>query len=330
MQQRKLGQNGPMVGAVGLGCMSFAGFYGACDIKTAHDTLARAHELGMTHLDTAKVYGNGLSENIIGEFVKENPELKFSIATKGGINTTPPRTFDSSPEYLTECLESSLKRLGIDYVDLYYIHRKDQSRPIEDVMETLVKFIDQGKIGSIGFSEISPSSLERASAVHPVAAVQSEYSIWTRMPELGVIQACKRLGTTFVPFSPLGRGIFTDDGTELKAGTFGENDFRRPNPRFMEPNLTANQAKIDTFRTFAKDKGISTAGLAIAWVLAQNDHSIPIPGTRTVEHLNQCAEGGRINLSQSELDEIETILPIGFAHGYRYSDAQKVGPEDYC
>lgn len=330
MQQRKLGQNGPMVGAVGLGCMSFAGFYGACDVKTAHDTLAKAHELGITHLDTAKIYGDGISEDIIGKFLKENPQLKYSIATKGGINTKPPRDFDNSPEYLTECLEGSLQRLGVDYVDLYYIHRRDQSRPIEEVMQTLVKFIDQGKIGSIGFSEISPSSLERASAIHPVAAVQSEYSIWTRLPELGIIQACKRLGTTFVPFSPLGRGIFTDGGADLKAGTFGDKDFRRMNPRFMEPNLSANQTKIDKFRTYANDKGISTAGLAIAWVLAKNDHSIPIPGTRTVEHLEQCAEGTEINLSQSEMDEIEVILPVGFAHGYRYSEVQKVGPEDYC
>ncbi|WP_162654715.1 aldo/keto reductase [Lentilitoribacter sp. Alg239-R112] len=330
MQQRRLGPNGPMVGAVGLGCMSFAGFYGACDIKTAHDTLAKAHELGMTHLDTAKIYGDGVSEDIIGKFLKENPELKYTIATKGGINTTPPRAFDNSPEYLSDCLEGSLKRLGVDYVDLYYIHRRDQTRPIEDVMETLVKFIDQGKIGAIGFSEISPSSLERASAIYPVAAVQSEYSIWTRMPELGVIQACKRLGTTFVPFSPLGRGILTDDGANMKAESFSKTDFRHPNPRFIEPNLAANQAKISTYRSYAKDKGVSSAGLTIAWILAQNDISIPIPGTRTVNHLEQCAEGADINLSQTELDEIEAILPVGFAHGYRYSEPQRVGPEDYC
>lgn len=330
MQQRKLGQNGPMVGAIGLGCMSFAGFYGACDVKTAHGTLAKAHELGMTHLDTANIYGLGVSEDIVGRFLQENPEKKFTIATKGGIRTGPIRGFDNSAEYLTDCLEGSLKRLGVDYVDLYYVHRRDQSIPIEDVVGTLTKFIDQGKIGSIGFSEVSPSSLERAHAVHPVAAVQSEYSLWTRLPELGVIQTCKRLGTTFVPFSPVGRGILSDAGVNLKAGKYIENDLRNENPRFVEPNFSANQAKIDTFREYAKDKGASTAGLALAWILAQDDHSVPIPGTRTVEHLMQCAQGAELNLSQSELEEIEAILPIGFAHGSRYSDAHKIGPEDYC
>lgn len=330
MQQRRLGQNGPMVGAVGLGCMSFSGYYGACDLKTAHDTLAKAHELGITHLDTAKIYGDGVSETVIGSFLKDNSEKKFSIATKGGMRTGQQLSFDNSPEYLTECLEGSLKRLGVDHVDLYYVHRRDQTIPIEDVVGTLTKFIDQGKIGSIGFSEVSPASIERAHAIHPVAAVQSEYSLWTRMPELGVIQACERIGAAFVPFSPLGRGILSDAGADLRAGTYGTNDLRQTNPRFVEPNFSANQAKIAKFRDYAKDKGVSTSGLAIAWILAQDAHSIPIPGTRTVEHLLQCAEGAEINLSQDELDEIEIILPIGFAHGYRYSEAHKVGPEDYC
>lgn len=330
MQQRKLGQNGPMVGAVGLGCMSFAGFYGACDVKTAHATLAKAHELGMTHLDTANIYGNGVSENVVGSFLKENPDKKFTIATKGGIRTGPIRGFDNSADYLAECLEGSLKRLGVDHVDLYYVHRRDQTIPIEDVVGTLTKFIDQGKIGSIGFSEISPSSIERAHAIHPVAAVQSEYSLWTRIPELGVIQTCERIGATFVPFSPVGRGILTDAGADLKAGKYVENDLRNENPRFVEPNFSANQAKIDKFREYAKDKGVSTAGLAIAWILARDSRSIPIPGTRTVEHLMQCAEGAEIILSQSELGEINAILPIGFANGSRYSDAHKIGPEDYC
>lgn len=330
MQQRQLGQTGPMVGAIGLGCMSFAGFYGACDVKTAHETLAKAHDLGITHLDTAKIYGEGVSEDIIGRFLKQNPGKKFSIATKGGIRTAPSRGFDNSQEYLTECLHGSLKRLGVDHVDLYYVHRRDQTIPIEDVMGTLSTFIDQGKIGAIGFSEISPASLERAHAVYPVAAVQSEYSLWTRMPELGVIQTCARIGATFVPFSPLGRGIFSDAGANLKAGTYGKSDIRLTNPRFLEPNFSANQAKISKFREYANDKSVSTAGLAIAWILGQDARSIPIPGTRTAEHLMQCAQGAQMALSQDELDEIETILPVGFAHGYRYSEAQKAGPEDYC
>tara|TARA_R110002126_G_scaffold264274_5_gene407263 strand:+ start:1395 stop:2381 length:987 start_codon:yes stop_codon:yes gene_type:complete len=328
MKQRQLGQNGPMVGAIGLGCMSFSGMYGACDVKTAHTTLSKSHDLGMTHLDTAKIYGDGISETIIGSFLKDNPDKKFSIATKGGIRTAPTRGFDNSPEYLTECLEGSLSRLGLDYVDLYYIHRRDQSIPIEDVVGTLVKFIDQGKVGSIGFSEISPASLERASKVHPVAAVQSEYSPWTRMPELGMIQACKRLGTTFVPFSPLARGMMGNE--TLDPSTFSQNDIRSGNPRFIKPNFAANEAYIDRFRSYAADKNISTAGLAMAWSLAQGDHIIPIPGTRTSDHLTQISQGAELNLTKDELSEIEAILPLGFAHGERYTKAQWVGVEGYC
>ncbi|MGL4489855.1 MAG: aldo/keto reductase, partial [Rhizobiaceae bacterium] len=169
MQTRTLGTNGPEVGAVALGCMSFAGFYGATTMTESHKTLARALELGVTHLDTAKIYGDGVSEEIIGAFIKDHPN-RFTIATKGGIRTAPTRGFDNSPAYLRECLEGSLRRLGVDHVALYYVHRRDQTIPIEDVMETLVRFKDEGKIGAIGFSEIAPFTLERAAAVHPVAA----------------------------------------------------------------------------------------------------------------------------------------------------------------
>lgn len=327
MKQRQLGHDGPKVGAIGLGCMSFAGFYGACDETTAHETLAKSFELGVTHLDTAKIYGDGVSEQIIGRFIKDNPN-KFSIATKGGIRTSPIREFDNSPEYLTECLDGSLNRLGVDYVDLYYVHRRDQRIPIEDVVGTLMAFKEQGKIGAFGFSEISPASLERANAIHPIAAVQSEYSLWTRKPELGMVQACEKFGTTFVPFSPLARGMLSD--TAPSPQEFIKHDFRKPNPRFIEPNYSKNIEKIDKFKSYAADKGVSTAGLALAWVLSKGGHLIPIPGTRTTKHLIECAEGASIALSQNEMDEIEKILPIGFAHGDRYSDQQKIGVEDYC
>ncbi len=327
MEQRRLGKNGPLVGAMGLGCMSFAGVYGSADIKEVHATLARALELGVTHLDTALIYGNGLSEEMIGSFIKDHPG-RFSIATKGGIVTQPTRRFDNSPDYLREALEGSLKRLGVDHVDLYYIHRRDPSIPIEEVTGTLARFVEEGKIGGIGYSEIAPYSLERAASVHPVMAVQNEYSMWTRLPELGLLQACERLGTTFVPFSPVARGMF--GMTPPDRSTWGEQDFRRNSPRFMEPHFSANLEKVAKLRDFAAERGWTMPALAIAWVLAQGEHLIPIPGTRSPEHLEQDAAGVDIKLTAEDLAAIEAIAPAGFAHGPRYNDAQRVGPEDYC
>jgi aryl-alcohol dehydrogenase-like predicted oxidoreductase len=327
MRQRKLGLSGPDVGAIALGCMSFAGFYGAATVEESHKTLARALELGVTHLDTAKIYGEGVSEEIIGSFNKDHPN-RFTLATKGGIRRDAERAFDNSPDYLRECLEGSLKRLGVEHVALYYVHRRDQSIPIEDVMETLVRFKQEGKIGAIGFSEIAPSSLERASAIHPVAAVQSEYSLWTRLPELGMIEACKRHGAAFVPFSPLARGMFSD--VEPLPATFQGRDIRATNPRFQEPNFTANRAWIDRFKAYAYDKGLTPASLALAWILHRGDHLIPIPGTRSVAHLEDNAKAAKINLTVADMAEIEAILPAGFAHGDRYSDAQMNGVERYC
>ncbi len=327
MQQRTLGKNGKSVGAVGLGCMSFAGVYGPTDMAEAHATLAKALDLGVTHLDTALIYGNGLSEEIIGAFIKDHPD-RFSIATKGGIRTGPSREFDNSEAYLRECIEGSLKRLGVDHVDLYYIHRRDQRIPIEDVTGTLAKFVDEGKIGGIGYSEIAPASLELAASVYPIMAVQSEYSLWTRLPELGMLQACERHGTAFVAFSPVARGMFS--AAPLDAAKLADEPFRGQNPRFQEPNLSRNAPYFERFRAFAAEKGLAPATLAIAWVLRQGDHIIPIPGTRTAEHLEQDAAAAAVELSADDIAAMETMMPVGFAHGSRYSAAQHNGPEDYC
>ncbi len=327
MQRRQLGAGGPLVGAIGLGCMSFGGIYGSTNEAESHRALSRALELGIDHLDVANIYGNGLSEEVIGSFLKQQP-AQFTIATKAGIKSGPPRSFDNSPADLRQCLEESLRRLGVERVDLFYIHRREQARPIEDVVETLVRFKDEGKIGGIGFSEISPASLERACAVHPVAAVQNEYSLWTRLPELGMIQACRRLGVAFVAFSPLGRGIFSEVPPNPEA--LADTDFRRTNPRFMEPNFSYNRAAVARFADYARARGHSPAALALAWVLSRGDHIIPIPGTRSAEHLSEDARAAAIPLSDEVLAEIESILPAGFAHGDRYSDAQAVGPERYC
>jgi len=327
MQQRELGRGGPKVGAIGLGCMSFAGFYGPTDEAEAHRTLAKALDLGVTHLDTARIYGMGVSESIVGSFLKQNKH-HFSIATKGGIIPRPERKFDNSPEHLRESLEGSLQRLGVDHVDLFYVHRREQERPIEDVTETLAQFVKEGKIGGFGFSEISPASLRRAAAVHPVRAVQSEYSLWTRMPELGLIRACKEVGAAFVAFSPVARGMFADHTPD--PATFGDRDIRKGNPRFVAPNFAANVAAINEFRTYAESQSMCAASMALAWVIAQGDHIIPIPGTRTPEHLMQDAAAGSIQLTSEQLVEIDKILPVGFAHGDRYTDSQMVGVERYC
>lgn len=328
MKTRKLGKNGPSVGAIGLGCMSFAGFYGQTDLTTSHDTLDAAREYGVDFLDTALIYGMGKSEEVIGSYLKANPNHGFKLATKGGIETKPTRHFDNSEASLRRALESSLKRLGVDYVDLYYIHRREADRPIEEVTQTLTKFIAEGKIGGIGYSEIAPSSLRRAHAVHPVMAVQSEYSLWTRQPEMGMLQTCAELGVAFVPFSPVARGMFAD--TLPDPSTFADGDFRKEQPRFLGEDFEANCAQLKRFSDFCASRGWSPAATAIAWTLDQGDNLIPIPGTRSRAHLKQLVEGDAVTFTSEDRAEIEQILPIGWAHGDRYSDAQIFGVERYC
>jgi aryl-alcohol dehydrogenase-like predicted oxidoreductase len=333
MKHRKLGQSGPAIYPVGFGAMSFTNFYGPTNETESHAILDRAMEVGLNLLDTSNVYGQGTSETVIGNYLKARPEARdvFTIATKGGITRKPDgsgNTFDNSREHLQAELDKSLTRLGVEAVDLYYIHRRDQSIPIEEVTETLASFVKAGKVKAIGFSEIAPSSLRRAHAVHPVAAVQSEYSLSTRAPELGLIQACAELGVALVAFSPVGRSLLTDTPLSLEAAQ--ELPFLVKNPRFMEPNYSANIKSSDNFRQLAQSLGISAAGLAIAWLLSRGNHVIPIPGTRSVAHLNQLLEGAERELSRDELEAIERVLPVGWAHGDRYSRAQWEGPEGFC
>lgn len=330
MNRRQLGANGPMVSEIGLGCWSFGGSYGPTTQSESHETLATAIDLGIDFLDTANVYGMGVSEEVIGSFLKKH-SARFVIATKAGIHRDPEtnrRGFNNAPEHLRSELEKSLTRLGVDYIDLYYVHRREAERPIEEVMETMVRFKEEGKIGGIGFSEISPASLRLAHAIHPVMAVQSEYSLWSRMPELGMIQACKELGVAFVAFSPLGRGIFGKATPDTSS--FRDGDFRKSNPRFNEPNFSRNVAAIAPFKQLAEEMNISPAALALAWLLRRGDHVIPIPGTRSADHLRECAAASGLDLGPDQMAEINRLLPPGFAHGSRYSDAQSVGKEDYC
>lgn len=328
MRKRQLGRNGPEVSAISLGCMSFAGFYGKTGREESFATLDAAWQAGIDFLDTSNIYGKGLSEEVIGAWQKDRGK-RFKIATKGGIVIGAPRgTADNSENYLREVLEGSLSRLGVDRVELYYIHRRDWSIPIEQVTETLEKFREEGLIGAIGFSEISPASLRLAAKVAPIAAVQSEYSLWTRLPELGMIQACAELGTSFVPFSPLGRGILSD--TDIDNTAFGDMDIRRTNPRFLGRNFAQNMDYVRALRAFAHARGWTTAALAVAWTLDQGDHLIPIPGTRSASHLLEWAKADQITFSDDDRAELARILPLGWAMGDRYSYAQLVGIERYC
>lgn len=333
MHKRQLGKGGPLVHPIGIGAMSFSNFYGKTHEAESHAILDAAIEAGVTHIDTSNVYGMGTSENVIGTYLKANPAAAdhFTIATKGAITRNPDgpgNIFDNTAEHLTTELEGSLKRMGLEAVDLYYVHRRDPAIPIEEVTQTLANLVKAGKTKAIGFSEIAPTSLRRAHAVHPVAAVQSEYSLSTRSPEMGLVQTCAELGTALVAFSPVGRSFLTD--TPLSHAAVQDLGFLVNNPRFMEPNYSANIAAIAPFQALAADMGISTAGLAIAWVLAQGDHVIPIPGTRSVAHFGQLLEGAERPLTADDLSAIDQVLPIGWAHGDRYSVAQWNGPEKYC
>ena len=328
MKTKRLGQNGPEVSAISLGCMNFTGFYGPSDKQESFACLDAARDHGINFLDTAEVYGTGVSEELIGEYQKDRG-YNFIVATKGGMVIGGKRgENDNSEPALRKALEGSMKRLKVDHVELYYIHRRDWSIEIEEVAQTLAKFKEEGKIGGFGFSEISPSSLRRAHAVHPVSAIQNEYSLWTRYPELGMLQTCKELGVTFLPFSPLGRGMLAD--IFPNPNEFLETDFRKSQPRFMEPNFSSNCRIISGFRDFAKSRGLNTSCAALAWVFDQGDHLIPIPGTRSAKHLSEWASACEIQLTDEDRAEIDRLLPVGFAHGDRYSNEQIVGIERYC
>ncbi len=334
MKTRKLGKTGIETSAIGLGAMSFTNFYGPCSDTQSAEVLSACLDMGVTHIDTSNVYGMGISEQRIGAFLSQQGQQKdklFSIATKAGICRNPEtgaRGFNNEAKHLEEELDKSLVRMGIDNVDLFYVHRRQQEIPIEEVAGSLGRLIEKGKIKSFGFSEIAPSSLRRAHAVHPVAAVQSEYSLSTRNVEMGMLQACAELGTTLVAFSPVGRTFLTDTPMDYERAQ--TSDFLKGNPRFLEPNITANLAITDKFRAYAGDHGVPTASFAIAWLLAQGEQVLPIPGTRSVEHLKELVKGCEIELTTQMSQEIMELLPIGWAHGDRYSTAQWIGPERYC
>jgi len=333
MEKRKLGGGGTMVSALGIGAMSFADFYGPTDTEKSHAILSAALDLDIDHIDTSNVYGQGVSEERIGSFLAKQGKARdglFKIATKAGIcrDADGKGYYDNSAAHLEAELDKSLKRMGVEQVELFYIHRREQSRPIEEVTETLAGFVRAGKIGQFGFSEIAPTNLARAAAIHPVGAVQSEYSLATRYPELGLVQKTAEVGATLVAFSPLGRSLLTD--APHSPETAQTLPFLKNNPRFIEPNISRNVAASAGFRALAKDMGLAASSLAIAWILHQGAHIVTIPGTRSTDHLKELAKGAEVRLSAADVQAIDLHLPVGWAHGDRYSTEQWAGPEKYC
>ncbi|MBS3890047.1 aldo/keto reductase [Serratia marcescens] len=320
MQQRKLGSNGPVVSALGLGCMGMSDFYSTgADRQEAIATLHRSLELGVTLLDTADMYGPHTNEELVGEAIKGKRQQVF-LATKFGILRDPAdpsaRGVSSRPEYIRRSVEGSLRRLGVEEIDLYYQHRVDPQVPIEDVVGTMADLIREGKIRHIGLSEASVATLERAHKVHPITALQTEYSLWTRDAEQGVLAACERLGIGFVPYSPLGRGFLT--GAIRRPEDLAEDDFRRGNPRFQGENFARNLALVEKVSELAAQKGVKPSQLALAWVLAQGEHIVPIPGTKRRRYLEENVAAAEIALSAAELAAIEAVFPLSAAAGDRY------------
>ncbi|MFN4098673.1 MAG: aldo/keto reductase [Pararhodobacter sp.] len=332
MQRRKLGTTGIELSAIGYGAMSFSDFYGPTSEEASHAILDRMRERGVTHLDTANVYGGGRSEQWIGSYLAKNKGARadFVIATKAAIarNEDGSRRIDNDAAHLEAELDKSLQKMGVDHVDLFYVHRREASRPVEEVAGALDRLRRSGKTRAIGFSEIAPATLRRAAAVTQIDAVQSEYSLQSRAPDLGLVQACAELGAALVAFSPVGRSLLTDD--PIGPERIGEIAFMKSNPRFLPGNHQANLAITDNFRALAREMGEPAAALANAWLLTRGEHVLPIPGTRSVAHLDECLRGAEITLTPGDLARIEAVLPVGWAHGDRYDDTQWVGPERYC
>ncbi|RNM19762.1 aldo/keto reductase [Dickeya undicola] len=320
MQQRKLGPQGPTVSALGLGCMGMSDFYSTGqDEKEALSTLHRALELGVTLLDTADMYGPHTNETLVGNAIKGKRDQVF-LATKFGILRDPAnpnlRGVCGRPEYIRQAVEGSLKRLSVEVIDLYYQHRVDPAVPIEESVGALADLVKAGKIRYIGLSEASAATLERAHRVHPITALQSEYSLWTRDVETEILPTCRRLGIGFVPYSPLGRGFLT--GAIKQQDDLAADDFRRANPRFSDENFAKNLQLVDKITQLAQEKAVTPSQLALAWVLAQGEHIVPIPGTKRRRYLEENVGALSVLLTARELDDINAIFPPEIAAGARY------------
>jgi aryl-alcohol dehydrogenase-like predicted oxidoreductase len=319
MKTRKLGKSGPTVGAIGLGCMGMSAFYGPGDDTESTATIHRALELGVTLLDTSDMYGPHTNERLVGAAIKGRRD-RVVLATKFGfVVQGQTRSINGRPEYVKSACEGSLSRLGVDVIDLYYQHRVDPDVPIEDTVGAMADLVRAGKVRHLGLSEAAPDTLRRACKVHPIAALQTEYSLWSRDPEGGLLAACRELGVAFVAYSPLGRGFLT--GRIQSVDELAGDDFRRANPRFQGDNFDRNRALVEHLTAVARQKGVTAGQLALAWVLSRGEDIIPIPGTRRRKYLEENAAAADISFTADELAKIDAIAPRDAFAGQRYTDA---------
>ena len=325
MKQRKLGNQGLVVSELGLGCMGMSEFYGIADESEAIATIHRALELGVTLLDTADMYGVGHNEELVGKAIKDCRD-RVIIATKFGNVRGSDGSFkgvNGKPEYVRSCCDASLKRLGVDTIDLYYQHRVDPNTPIEETVGAMAQLVQAGKVRYLGLSEAASATIRRAMAVHPISALQTEYSLWRREPESEILPTCRELGIGFVPYSPLGRGFLT--GKIKSRDTLSEGDYRAGlYPRLQGDNLQQNLELVEQIEQMAAAKGIKAGQLALAWVLAQGEDIVPIPGTKRRTYLEENIAAAAVTLTQAELDQIAKALPLGIAAGDRYPDMSSV------
>jgi aryl-alcohol dehydrogenase-like predicted oxidoreductase len=323
MKTRKLGTTGVDLPVIGLGCMGMSSVYGSADDATSIAVIHRALELGINFLDTADIYGAGGNEELVGRAIKGKRDqvvlaTKFGNVLKG--SWADPKGYDinGTPAYVKHAVEASLRRLSVETIDLYYQHRVDPRTPIEDTVGAMADLVKEGKVRWLGLSEAAPETIRRAHAVHPIAALQTEYSLWTRDPEDELLALTQELSITFVAYSPLGRGFLTG---ELKSpDDLAPDDWRRSNPRFQGENFQQNLALVGELEAMAREKGATAAQLALAWILTRGEHVVPIPGMRRIARLEENAAAADITLTESELDRLEQIAPVGAAAGTRYPE----------
>ena len=323
MQQVPLGDQGLLVSRLGLGCMGMSAFYGTPDEAAAHETIDRALELGVIFLDTADMYGLGDNEKLLASALRGRHD-RVQLATKFGnaIDDQGNRTVKGDPAYVRSACDASLQRLEVDHIDLYYQHRVDPNVPIEETVGAMKELVDQGKVRYLGLSEAAASTIRRAHEVHPISALQTEYSLWTRDVETEILPTCRELGIGFVAYSPLGRGFLTGSIRSLEA--LEENDWRRNLPRFKDGNLGRNLALVEKVEEIAREKGVGVSQVALAWVLSRGEDVIPIPGTKRVKHLETNAAALDIEFTDEELERLDEAAPPGVAVGDRYPDMSSV------